>query len=402
MTLRVLITADAVGGVWSYALDLARGLANQGVESILALTGPAPSDDQRSVAASVPSLTLIETGLPLDWLVETPAEVAQAGAAIARLASKHRVDLVHLNTPALAAGTAPNPNPSPEGEGLKVDRPLGSPSPSGEGLGWGNVTPSNTAFADTPLVVAAHSCVASWWEAAAAGPLPPAFRWRTELHAAGLRAADRTIAPTAAFAAVAHRLYGVHPSVVHNGRDPFAHRPAPMHDSAITVGRLWDKGKNVRTLDAAAARLSVPLIAAGSTEGPNGDSIEPEHLHPLGHLSDDALGQRLAARPVFVSSALYEPFGLAVLEAAAAGCALVLSDIPTFRELWDGCATFVDPHDASGFAAAIDALIGDEARRVAAGEAARARARRYTPAATAAETYAIYRSLLPAAEAVAA
>jgi len=363
VTLRVLITADAVGGVWSYALDLARGLANHGVETILALTGPAPSADQRAVAASIPSLTPIETGLPLDWLVETPAEVAQAGAAIARLASATRVDLVHLNTPALAASAG--------------------------------------AF-DVPLVIAAHSCVASWWEAAATGLLPDAFRWRTELHAAGLRAATHAIAPTAAFAATAHRLYGVRPSVVHNGRDPFTHRPAPMHDAAITVGRLWDKGKDVRTLDAAAARLSVPLFAAGSLQGPNGDSIEPEHLHPLGHLSDEQLGERLAARPVFVSSALYEPFGLAVLEAAAAGCALVLSDIPTFRELWDGCATFVDPHDAPGFAHAIDALIGDQNRRVSQGEAARARARRYTPAATAAQTYAIYRGLLPATEAVAA
>ena len=39
--------------------------------------------------------------------------------------------------------------------------------------------------------------------------------------------------------------------------------------------------------------------------------------------------------------ARYEPFGLAVLEAAQAGMRLVLSDIPSFRELWDGAATFV-------------------------------------------------------------
>ena len=51
----------------------------------------------------------------------------------------------------------------------------------------------------------------------------------------------------------------------------------------------------------------------------------------------------MARTAVFVSPALYEPFGLAVLEAAQAGCALVLSDIPTFRELWDGVALFVAP-----------------------------------------------------------
>ena len=357
------MTADAVGGVWTYALDLARGLSAHGVRTIVALSGPSPNPDQRRAAAVVPSLTLIDTGLPLDWLAETPKGVADAGVAIAKLAHEHHVDLVHLNTPALAA---------------------------------------DATFADLPLVIASHSCVASWWEAAATGPLPADLRWRTDLHAAGLRAAAHAIAPTAAFAATTHRLYGVRPTVVHNGRDPLGHRDAPTHDAALTVGRLWDKGKNVAVLDRAAAHLSVPLFAAGSTSGPNGDAIAFEHAHPLGHLSDADLGERLAARPVFVSAALYEPFGLAVLEAAAAGCALVLSDIPTFRELWDGCATFVDPMDERGFAAAIRALIGDHNLRVVQGKAARARARRFTPQATAAETLAIYRTLLPTARAVAA
>ena len=103
---------------------------------------------------------------------------------------------------------------------------------------------------------------------------------------------------------------------------------------------------------------------------------------------------RWAARPVFVSAALYEPFGLAVLEAAAAGCALVLSDIPTFRELWDGAALFVAPDEAA-IADAIAALVADPARRAALGEAARARAARYTPDATAAAMAALHARLLP-------
>ena len=36
---------------------------------------------------------------------------------------------------------------------------------------------------------------------------------------------------------------------------------------------------------------------------------------------------------IFFSPALYEPFGLGVLEAAARGCALVLADIPSFIAL---------------------------------------------------------------------
>lgn len=90
----------------------------------------------------------------------------------------------------------------------------------------------------------------------------------------------------------------------------------------------------------------------------------------------------------------FEPFGLAVLEAAQAGCPLVLSDIPTFRELWDGAATFVAPGDVGGFADAVAGLLADPARHAALGQAARQHATRYTPAATAARMAEIYRDAL--------
>jgi len=37
------MTADAVGGVWGFALDLAAGLAARGVRTDLAVLGPGPS-----------------------------------------------------------------------------------------------------------------------------------------------------------------------------------------------------------------------------------------------------------------------------------------------------------------------------------------------------------------------
>ena len=127
----------------------------------------------------------------------------------------------------------------------------------------------------------------------------------------------------------------------------------------------------------------------------------PRHLRALGQLEGNELPALLGLRPVFVSAATFEPFGLAALEAAAAGCALVLSNIPTFRELWDGVAIFVDPTDAEGFADAIAAIVGDQGRRSELGEAAAQRASRFTPAATARGMAAIYQSLLGSQEAAA-
>jgi glycosyltransferase involved in cell wall biosynthesis len=80
----------------------------------------------------------------------------------------------------------------------------------------------------------------------------------------------------------------------------------------------------------------------------------------------------------------------------------VLSDIPTFRELWDSAATFVAPGDDAAFAQAIDALASDAAARIEAGERARARAARYTPAANARGMADIYARAVAPRERVAA
>ena len=217
-------------------------------------------------------------------------------------------------------------------------------------------------------------------------------------------AAATVVAPSASYAAVVKRTYRLRtmPRVVHNGRERVA--PECQGDAlraALTVGRLWDTVKNAPLLDRVAADLAVPFLAAGAQQGPHGEAVLLHHLVPLGHVDDGKLAALLAKRPVFVSAATFEPFGLAVLEAAAAGCALVLSDIPTFRELWDGAAVFADPRDAHSFTAAIGAVIESPTDRDALGSAAASRAARFTPSATAAAMSAIYGEIAGLREAAA-
>jgi glycosyltransferase involved in cell wall biosynthesis len=122
--------------------------------------------------------------------------------------------------------------------------------------------------------------------------------------------------------------------------------------------------------------------------------VKVQHGKALGRLSDAEVARYLGARPIFVSAALYEPFGLAVLEAAQAGCALVLADIPTFRELWEGGAIFVQPDDDVAIAQAIERLARDAELRHRMGEAACSVARAYSLEAMCAGVLAAYRSLL--------
>jgi glycosyltransferase involved in cell wall biosynthesis len=243
---------------------------------------------------------------------------------------------------------------------------------------------------EQPCVAVQHSCVASWWAAVKRTPLPDDFAWRRDLVAQGLAKADAVVAPSRAFAAAMECAYDLDRRVVavHNGRTAQNMRELPQGDFAFTAGRLWDEGKNAATLDRAAASIRAPFQAAGSTEGPNGASIA------LGNLSEARVAGVLAARPVFASAALYEPFGLSVLEAAQAGCALVLSDIPTHRELWDGVALFVDPRDDVGFASAINDLFDRAQDRERLGQIARERARRYSPQQMARSMAGIYARVL--------
>ncbi len=340
---RILVTTDAVGGVWRYSIELAAALAERGVGIVLASLGPAASPAQRAEAEAIPGLALVETGLALDWTAPDAASLAASTAALHTLATRSRVRSAHLHAPALV-GDAPWP---------------------------------------IPLVVVAHSCVATWWRAVRDGELPPDLAWRAAATGEGLRRASVSVAPSRAFAEALRAEYGVERiRVIHNGRRPVPDT-ALVTRAVLAAGRLWDEGKGMAALDRAAAGLGAPVRAAGPVQGPGG-SVAFANLELLGALDEAGMARARSAATVFAAPARYEPFGLAVLEAAQAGQALVLSDIPVFRELWDGAALFAS---GDSLAATLRHALDDPAPLAA---AARERAGRYTAAAMAARTFALH------------
>jgi glycosyltransferase involved in cell wall biosynthesis len=355
--MRLLMTADAAGGVWTYALENARALYARGIATSLAVLGAPPAKAALEEARSISGLQIELTGLPLDWTANSASEVTGAGDEIAHLAEKIGADLVQLNAPAFAA----------------------------------------TASFGMPVIGALHSCVATWWEAVHGNvTLPPDLAWRAKLTRAGLSRVDAVIAPSQTLARQAQRLYGLAamPLAIHNGRSRVDAPSALARDIAVlTAGRLWDEAKNIALLDRVAANLPFTICAAGPLRGPNGAGIELRDLDCLGPVDAMPLQRLLRRTSVFVSPALYEPFGLAVLEAAQAGCALVLSGIPTFRELWDGAALFVSPRDARTLADALERVIEDAALRAHLAGAAEQRAAQYTIGKSADRLAALMRSL---------
>lgn len=340
--IRLLMTADAAGGIWTYALGMKQALSARGVSTILAILGDRPSELALRAARAIGGVEIELADLPLDWTATSASEMAHAGEEIARLARRVGADLVQLNAPAFAA----------------------------------------SASFPVPMIGALHSCVATWWEAVRGNvPLPQDLEWRAKLTRAGLTRVDVAIAPSQALARQAQRLYALAraPIVIHNGRSaPDEAGPRRRDIPVVTAGRLWDEGKNIAALDSAAEHLPFKICAAGPLQGPNGAALRLHNLDWRGVLDPLALRNVMARAAVFVSPALYEPFGLAVLEAAQAGCALVLSDIPTFRELWDGAALFVGPSHAHAIADALRQVTADAALRTRLAAAAEHRASQYT------------------------
>jgi glycosyltransferase involved in cell wall biosynthesis len=354
---RLLITADAVGGVWRYTVDLGRELAARGVRITVAVMGPPPSAAQREEAASA-GMTVVARPYRLEWMDEPWADVERAGAWLLELEQEVKPSIVHLNGYAHAAWP------------------------------W-----------RAPVAVVAHSCVRSWWRSVKREPAPPAFDRYSAAVRAGLCSAGLVVAPTTAMAQAIDREYGGSCTlrVIPNGRparpDADALRSA-RSDVVFVAARAWDEAKNVAALRAIADEIDWPIVVAGDTRGPDGRPIDLRPLQLLGSIPAGHMAGWYRRAAIYALPARYEPFGLSVLEAAAAGCALVLGDIASLRENWDGAALFVPPDDRSALLSAIRRLIGSPRERLRLGRAAFEHAAAFTIDRTADEYLRSYRALV--------
>jgi glycogen synthase len=351
--IRVLMTTDTVGGVWTYACELARALAPHGVEIALATMGAPLTTSQAREAARLSNVAVEESAFALEWMPAPWREVDAASDWLLGIAGRYRPQLVHVNGYAHAA------------------LPFG-----------------------VPVICVAHSCVLTWSRAVrgrAAGPEWAEYRRRT---GAGLRAAAEIVAPTAAILRAILDAHGVvnRNRVIPNGRAIAPRTAYPKEPFVLGAGRLWDEAKGLRELVACADRVPWPIRVAGPIVAPGGagDRAAKRQIDWLGELAPDALADWMARAAIYALPARYEPFGLSILEAALARCALVVGDLATLRELWGASAIYVPPGDPEALASALTLLARDPAQREALASAAHARAVALTPDAMALAYRALY------------
>jgi glycogen(starch) synthase len=359
--MKILMTVDAVGGVWTYAVELCRALAAHDVEVVLACMGPAPDASQLDSVHRMRNVRIESCGYALEWMADPWADIELASEWLLQLADSERIDVVHLNGYVLGS------------------------------LPWSR-----------PVIVVAHSCVYSWWQAVHGCEPPPDWQTYRERVAAGLRSADCVVAPTRAFLESVRALYAFtgRSAVIHNARTtargvcpPDAQR-LPI---VLAAGRIWDRAKGIDVLDAASRELSWHVYVAGSAVGTEQPRLQLSAVRHLGNLRTDDLEAWLQRAAIFAHAARYEPFGLAPLEAALGGCALLLADLPTLRELWDGAAEFVPAGDATSLHRELEQLIGNPERLHRLAQAAWKRAQRYRPHVMCKQYLALYRELVSGA-----
>jgi glycogen(starch) synthase len=337
--MRILMTTDTVGGVFTYALDLCEALERYGVEVVLAAMGPQLADDQRASARALPNVRFEFRRGALEWMDEPWNDVDAAGRWLLGLSRQHDVALVHANGYGEAA------------------LPFG-----------------------LPVMVVGHSCAISWFREVRHTDAPASFAEYHRRVRRGLHAARVVVAPTMWMLHTLDEIYGPLPSrqCIPNGRSTLELRPRPKDPFVLCAGRLWDDAKNVRTLVRAAASISWPVCVAGDVVAPGGTAAllgdDQANVELLGRLSPAVLAEVMGRASIYALPARYEPFGLSVVEAAASGCALVLGDIPSLREIWGDNAVFVPPDDDVALARAIERLIADPGLRRSLAARARLRA----------------------------
>lgn len=308
--MRILITTDTVGGVWTFTKQLTSELLARGCSVALMCIGRAPTDAQANTVKSLAArwghnFRAAWSLAPLEWMDDNDLAYDHSAPILLKLASEFGADLV-----------------------LSSQYCFGALPFKG------------------PKVVVAHSDVLSWAKACRNGALPPS-RWLQQYHsltAEGLAGADAVVAPTHWMLHALEENFQIagERHVIYNGRS-ISHGTvsAARRVQAVAAGRLWDDGKNLALLTS--ARLSLPLIIAGEAhhEAPR-PPRNSENPVFVGRLDEDQILSLFRQSAIYICSSKYEPFGLAPLEAALCGCAVVANDIPSLREVWGDAALFFD------------------------------------------------------------
>lgn len=305
--MRILLTTDTIGGVWTFTRELTTELLNRGHAVALVSFGRRPSHEQQAWCAQLNlahgcNFQYTASDAPLEWMEKNEFVLSQGAGVLFHVIQQFQPDLLHSSQFCFGA------------------------------LSTG-----------IPILITAHTEVMSWAEACRPRGLEHS-RWLKQYQSLvthGLQGCDALVSPTRWMAGALTHHYRQLPDtyVIAHGRTLRAPEGQRRTVQAATAGRLWDEAKNVYLLRD--VNSPIPVYIAGERQ--HGKSVAPRqmgHAILLGALPEPALVSLFARSSIYIASSIYEPFGLAPLEAALCGCAVVANDIPSLREVWGDAALY--------------------------------------------------------------
>ena len=155
--MHVLVTADTVGGVWTYTRELVTGLTQRGIRVTLVSFGEIPAAKQTEWLNALGTVDFYPTAFRLEWMHEAEQDIEASSDFLMSIIDETKPDLLHLNQ-----------------------------------FCYGTLAVS------IPKIVVAHSDVVSWW-AAVKNEEPDDIawmRWYRETISRGLDGANAVVAPT--------------------------------------------------------------------------------------------------------------------------------------------------------------------------------------------------------------
>jgi glycogen synthase len=338
--MRVLITSSADPDIWQYTTTLSSELASRhGVDVMLLILGSLPSVEQLAMLPEFQALS--SGGIEIDHL-DVPHEsdgapasaYAEAREEILRITLRWRAHLLHAN-----------------------EHYLGEIGTSG-----------------MPVIVVSHRDLCGR-RASVDGESPPLVdATYVQLIQQGLASAACVVAPSTFAADSLSRWLdyrGVVRVIPYGVTEHPPGAPVPRTVDVVMAGRLWDPATNVACFQSAAFRLrdrTFAAIGGLSRTGAENITLQNDRVQYVGMLNDIARRRFFESARLFVSPAVYDPSGLEVIEAALAGCCLVLSDVASYRAVWEDSAIYFDPRDPAVLRERIRELTDDaEVRQALAG-----------------------------------
>ncbi len=329
--MHVLVTTDTLSGVWTYTRELVTGLVGRGNRVTLVSFGEIPWPEQTTWMNSLPGLDYRPTAFSLDWMQKGVDDFKDSSAYLLEVISEAKPDLLHLNHPCYGA-----------------------------------------LRANIPRVVVAHGDLINWWKAVhGRSPDDSAWlRWYHKTVTEGVSRADAVVAPTVWMldAIRSSYMWPKRASVIYSGRSPIFFNPyVKKEDAVLSVGRLWDPGKQLCLLTGHPHPVPVSIVASDATISVPKIPIRADvrfattrtSVALKGQQTDIQLRSLYSRSSIYVAPSRYEPFAMATVEAALSRCAIIANDIPSFREIWGNAALYFQENDGVSLAKLIHKVSAD-------------------------------------------